>query len=41
LHRLGLEDRLDALVAPVVHLARGLDWVDARLRRALSVERDA
>lgn len=40
LHRLRLEDRLDAVVAPVVSLARGLDWVDGRLRRALSVERD-
>jgi NADH-quinone oxidoreductase subunit L len=40
LHRLRLEDRLDAAVAPIVSLARGLDWVDGRIRRALTMGRD-
>ena len=39
LHRLRLEDRLDAAVAPVLVIARGLDAADTRLRRALSAER--
>lgn len=34
LHRLRLEDRLDAFVAPVLRLARALDALDRRFRRA-------
>jgi NADH-quinone oxidoreductase subunit L len=41
LHRLRLEDRLDASVAPVLWLARLTDRIDARLRSALSLERSA
>lgn len=36
LHRLRLEDRLDALVAPVIALGRVLDRWDRRLRRMLT-----
>jgi NADH-quinone oxidoreductase subunit L len=36
LHRLRLEDRLDAMVAPVTALARVLDRLDDRLRALLS-----
>jgi len=39
LHRLRLEDRLDAFVAPVLGLARVLDAVDRRFRAAFTSER--
>lgn len=38
-HRLRLEDRLDAAVAPLLALARALDAVDRRFRAALSLDR--
>jgi NAD(P)H-quinone oxidoreductase subunit 5 len=41
LHRLRIEDMLDAAVAPVVALARGLDVLDARFRRAASIDRSS
>ena len=41
LHRLRIEDLLDAAVAPIVALARRLDVIDARFRRAASVDRSS
>lgn len=41
LHRLRIEDMLDALVAPIVAVARGLDAMDVRLRRVVSVDRSS
>lgn len=38
LHRLRIEDLLDAMVAPVLVLARALDRLDVRLRRATSID---
>jgi NADH:ubiquinone oxidoreductase subunit 5 (subunit L)/multisubunit Na+/H+ antiporter MnhA subunit len=38
LHRLRLDDRIDAIFAPVLILARGLDRADRALRRALSLD---
>ena len=41
LHRLRLDDRIDAVFAPVMALARLLDAADHRLRRAASLDRTA
>jgi len=41
LHRLRLDDRIDAVFAPVMALARLLDAADNRLRRAASLDRTA
>ena len=38
-HRFRLDDAMDALLAPVLGLARGLDRVDRRVRAALSLDR--
>lgn len=38
LHRLRLDDRIDALFAPVLMLARALERADGRVRRALSLD---
>jgi len=37
-HRLRLDDRIDAAVAPVLALARALDRMDCRMRAALSLD---
>lgn len=39
-HRMRLDDRIDAAVAPVLALARGLDRLDRRTRAALSLDDD-
>jgi NADH:ubiquinone oxidoreductase subunit 5 (subunit L)/multisubunit Na+/H+ antiporter MnhA subunit len=38
LHRLRLDDRIDATFAPVLALARMLDRADTRLRRIVSLD---
>jgi hypothetical protein len=38
LHRLRLDDLIDAMLAPMLDVARLLDRVDQRFRRALSIE---
>ncbi len=38
LHRFRLDDRIDAAFAPAMSLARGIDWLDRRLRRLVSLE---
>jgi NADH:ubiquinone oxidoreductase subunit 5 (subunit L)/multisubunit Na+/H+ antiporter MnhA subunit len=39
LHRLRLDDRIDAVFSPVMSLARALDAADSRLRKSLSLDR--